>query len=511
MNTQAMLQQASAAMKQGDFSAAAPIFQQIIQADKSVIPAYFGLASVYFKQHNFSAVEETCRAAIEIAPNADNIHAVLGQSLWVEKKYKPAREAMEQSVALNQDNVMYYNNLGACLFDMGKYLEAEEIFKKVIEKAPELTGGYANVGHLLSIRGKKKEAVHFLEKALEIEPGYIPGHSLLSFVKEYESEDDPHIKAMKSLLETTKLPPINTGQIHLALGCAYDNLDNYDTAFRHYKKGNKLIKEGKNYDFSSQENRFKTMKAKANNDFLKKHKDSGIDNYSPIFIFGMPRSGTSLLEQILSSHPDVFGAGELGYLQECADNYGFMSGNPDIKAMAGYYKGRLDALRTDKKRITDKMPGNFFYVPLIKTMFPNAKVINTRRDPMDSCFSMYKIFFTEGLNWAYDLEILGCYYNMYDDLINHYHKLMPGFILDIVYEDVVDDLEGQTKKILEFCDLPWDEKCLSFHETEREVVTASSLQVKQPLYKGSVGAWKKYEKHLGPLKKIIESKNNEST
>jgi len=516
MNPEEIFNNAVAAMGQGDLDKAASLFEEVISLRKSVSPAYSNLTLAYLNQGNYRQAEETCRKMIENIPNSPDIsdtYNLLGASLREQNRLDEAVEVLQKSITLCPDDVKYYGPLGVVLQEMGKYAEAEEIYKKVIEIDPKSLQGYKNVVFSLNSQGKKKELNTFLEKAVQLFPFCTLWHVTLSREKRY-IKDDPHIIAMENILDQKKLDQVETGQIYMALGNAYGNLRDYGRSFANYKKGNDLVKTGSEHDFDEDKKLFIDAREAGNKAFLEKHHDSGITDFSPIFIVGMPRSGTSLLEQILASHPDVYGAGELAYINESKDLHDFLSDEHDrsagvltpenIKEMAEHYKEKVERFYTDKKIIVDKMPQNFLYIPMIKAMFPDAKIINCKRDPMDNCFSLYKIFFSAGIYYSYDFNDMAAFYRLYERLMEYYHKLMPEFILDVVYEDVVEDLEGQTRKLLEFCNLSWDPRCLSFYKTEREVITASSLQVKEPLYNSSVGAWKKYEEYLGPLRKAVE-------
>jgi tetratricopeptide (TPR) repeat protein len=399
------------------------------------------------------------------------------------------------------------------------------ILDKAIKLNPNETISYFNMARALVDLGKKKEAIPFLEVSLKINPNNIKSHRLMVDVKEYKSADDSHIHDMEKLVNDPNIPIIAKGQLLLAVGKAYEIIKDYDRAFDCYKTGNDCLLTEYNFDYEFYYNLYNDRKKAFTKEFLEKHKNAGIPGYSPIFIVGMPRSGTSLLEQILSSHPDVYGAGELTFLQEYSPDSGLIPednkketsyssiinkmDDVDIRKTAEFYKGELDKLPTDSKHIVDKNNFNFMYIPLIKVMFPDAKIIHSKRDPMDSCFSMYKfMFYSKGLHFTNSFDSVAAYYNLYDDLMSYFHELTPDFIMDIQYEDLIDDFEEITKKMVSFCGLPWDDRCLHFYETERTVQTPSSLQVKSPIYKSSVGAWKKFEKHLGPLKQALENKTS---
>ena len=241
--------------------------------------------------------------------------------------------------------------------------------------------------------------------------------------------------------------------------------------------------------------------------------DVGDPSAVPIFILGMPRSGSTLIEQILASHPSVQAAGELRNLSAVVERslqsggrqfaypeYLSLLGPDDFKRMGQAYLASLPPLPTGKTRLVDKAPGNFWYVGLIRLALPHAKIIHTVRDPVDTCVSCFSKLFSFGHPFSYDLVELGHYYRRYSNLMDYWRSVLPaGSILDVAYEDVVDDLEGQARRMLDYCGLPWDPACLKFHETERPIITASNVQVRQPLYRTAVSRWRRYEKHLGPL------------
>ena len=251
-------------------------------------------------------------------------------------------------------------------------------------------------------------------------------------------------------------------------------------------------------------------------DLFRKHERSGLADVTPIFILGMPRSGTTLVEQVLASHPDVCGAGELSIVSDIVRAMSSDAGNhyPEnicrmesvsLSNIAAYYLQKLRELAPEHMRITDKMPGNFQHLGLIKLMLPKAKVIHCSRSPMDTCLSIYKNHFaTDGHYYGYDMESLGYYYNHYRTLMDHWEVILPGFIHTIRYEDIVADKEPHIRKLLEYCDLEWNATCLDFHKTERPVNTASAAQVRQPIYARSVQSWKNYENQLAPLLSILD-------
>jgi hypothetical protein len=252
-------------------------------------------------------------------------------------------------------------------------------------------------------------------------------------------------------------------------------------------------------------------------DFMKANSGGGDTSWSPIFIVGMPRSGTTLMEQVLASHSKVFGAGELEAFKEaiaeCVNGHAIVPAYPTlVEALSGdqirqigeIYTARARSRAPEAERIVDKMPLNFVFVGLIHLALPNARFINARRDPLDTCLSCFSLLFTGSQPFAYDLAELGRYYRGYEAVMEHWHKVLPpGVMIDAHYEDFVDDLEGSARRVLKHCDLEWEDACRDFHDTKRAVRTASLMQVRKPVYRGSIGAWRRYAEHLEPLAQAL--------
>ena len=302
--------------------------------------------------------------------------------------------------------------------------------------------------------------------------------------------------------------------MHLAfgLGKLFEDLRQYEKAFGHFLTGN-AIKHG-TYEFAIEdvEKYFERLKQLFTKDLFGKNKSAGSSDGKPIFVVGMPRTGTTLVEQVLASHPNVFGAGELDDLNRIVTSH--FGAIDDVKFIENInqantgefsragddYIGMIRERAETADFITDKMPDNFRLIGMIKLLMPNAKIIHCRRDPRDTCLSIFKTLFTiKGHYYAYDLGLLGQYYNLYRDLMTHWHSVLPGFIYDIHYEDVVADQEPQSRALLAYCGLEWDDACLEFHKTNRPVQTASAAQTRRPMYKDFIQSWKRFEKWLAPL------------
>jgi hypothetical protein len=302
-------------------------------------------------------------------------------------------------------------------------------------------------------------------------------------------------------------------QLDFALGKAYADLKDYKRSFRHLLAGNTAKRAAISYDERSVFNLFDRIEATFTRELITQKSGSGDPSHMPIFVIGMPRSGTTLIEQIIASHPMVHGAGELQTFNDViltvrgAD--GKALGYPDfvpaldapaLRQIGSRYIADVRQLAPTGERVTDKMPSNYYFAGLIRLALPNAKIIHSVRDPVDTCISCFSKLFTAEQNHTYDLAELGRYYKRYERLMAHWHGVLPAeSIMDVRYEYVVADLESQARRIIAHCGLPWDDRCLLFHETHRPVRTASATQVRQPIYKSAVGRWRVYEEHLKPL------------
>jgi hypothetical protein len=325
---------------------------------------------------------------------------------------------------------------------------------------------------------------------------------------------DRHLAKMEELAaKADGLSKTDRMQLDFALGKAYADLKDHKRSFRHFLAGNAGKRAQIEYDEKATLTLFDDIERTFTPELIKAKSGGGDPSTEPIFVLGMPRSGTTLVEQILASHPSVHGAGELATLNDVVLTVHGPDGKTipyphfvealdasALQKIGARYLAQVRELAPARERITDKMPSNFFFVGLIHLALPNARIIHTIRDPIDTCISCFSKLFSAEQNHTYDLAELGRYYRRYDRLMAHWRNaLPPGRILDVRYEDVVADLEGEARCILEHCGLPWNERCLAFHKTERPVRTASATQVRKPIYKNSVGRWRVYEEFLTPL------------
>jgi Sulfotransferase family len=321
----------------------------------------------------------------------------------------------------------------------------------------------------------------------------------------------------KLLRDDTSLTPKARTHLHFALGKAYGDLRQYEKSFEHLHNGNALKRKQIAYDEMGVLGLFDRVRTNLDRKAIESRTGQGDPSNLPIFVLGMPRSGTTLVEQIVASHPKVFGAGELTDLGAVTETVRGADGAqlpypefvpsleaPHLGAIAQQYLARLRAISPDAERITDKMPSNFFFIGLIHLVLPNAPIIHVKRDPVDTCISCFSKLFSGSQDHTYDLAELGRYYVKYIELMEHWRAVLPaGRVLDVQYEDLIADFETQARRIVEYCGLEWHANCLAFHKTERPVRTASATQVRKPIYKTSIGRWRVYGEHIGPLLKAL--------
>jgi len=354
-----------------------------------------------------------------------------------------------------------------------------------------------------------EEAHASFRRAIAVKPDFVEAYRHL-VTSQKNTEYNREMKQMEALLERPDLSDREKVQINFGLAKAFEDLQQYEKSFTFVQEGNRLKRLSFDYSTAQDEANFNRLKSFFDRPFFDTRKDWGCQDKTPFFIIGMPRSGTSLVEQILASHPLVVGAGELMDLSTVChrhdnkNNKAFPEsvlelGMEDFSSIGADYVERLRIHSPSSSYITDKLPGNFQLVGMIKTILPNARVIHCRRDPIDTSLSIFKNYFLGEHPYAYEMTELGAYHKLYLDLMAHWHGVLPGFVHDIQYEDLVSDPENQIRRLLEACGLPFDEACLSFYKTERPVRTVSVVQVRQPMYKNSVQAWKRYENQLQPL------------
>lgn len=460
------------------------------------------------------------RRATALMPADVDAQYNLGLALADQSQWAAAIAAYRQALALDPAHGLSWNNLGAALEKSGDRREAESAYARAVQRNPAHFEAQNNLGVLLLEQGKLEAAAECFNAAIAADPDFIEAHFNLSQAKTY-TENDPQLQFLESRQASMSAMPAKTRIRYLfALGKGREDVGRYDGAFAAYAEGNRLKHALRPYDETKANTLHDDLMRVFDRQIFERHArsrpDGGVHDQTrktPVFIVGMPRSGTSLLEQILSSHPDIHGGGELTDLNDvimaAAPDGAFPErvaglGAHDLARLGDAYMKRLEALSGDSLCIIDKMPANYLLIGMIRLMLPDARIIHAMRDPMDSCFSNYARLFSDDMDFAYDLGTLGRYYIRYITLMEHWHAVLPaGYVLDLRYEELVADTAQQTRRLLDFLGLPWHEGCLQFHQNQRSVRTASLAQVRQPIYRTSIARWKHFASHLQPLLNIV--------
>jgi Tfp pilus assembly protein PilF len=443
-------------------------------------------------------------------------HSNLGIALATQGRVVEAIAHYEDALALDPYFPDAHNNLGITLKDQNRTDDAMAHYERALAIDPNHAEALNNVGNVFKERGRFEEAMAHYERAIASQPSYAEAHYNRSEIRRFRL-GDADMAALEALLSRADLPPNKMLYAHFALAKAFDDTGDYAHAFEQMRLGNALKRGQLDYDESAVFALFRRISATFDRSQLERFREAGDPSSVPIFVLGMPRSGSTLIEQILASHPQIHGAGELIHLERTVG--ALTAGDPPVpypecvplmdatvlRELGLDYLDHLPAVSSDKLRIVDKLPGNFLSIGLIRLILPNARIIHSMRDPMDTCVSCYSRLFTSGLHYTYDLAELGRYCRSYLELMDHWRSVLPpNAMLDVSYEDMVDDLEGQARRLIEYCGLPWDGRCIAFHKTDRPVKTASAVQVRQPLSRGSLQRWRKYETWLGPLREALE-------
>jgi tetratricopeptide (TPR) repeat protein len=449
------------------------------------------------------------RRALAIRPDHANAYQNMGNAFVKLEQADKAAEAYRKCLEIVPRHYRVQYSLGNAYARMGKLEDAIACYETALEINPGFAEAHHGIGNALQQLGKIDEASKHFEKALILRPDFAPAYDALSRQKKIEDEGES-AESLERLLGQQNLPTGERCAAHYALGRIYEDNGDFDKSFAHYSEGNAMMRE--EFDLKKHALFVNELMNIFTPEFFKKMAPLGDPSKKPIFIVGMIRSGTTLVEQIISSHPQVFGAGELEDIKNIVRvlpriaksklQYPHCIRDLDeagIKQAAKTYLESITKMSGGEPHVTDKMPGNFFHAGLIRIMFPNACIIHTRRNPLDNCLSCYFNKFQTGQQFSYDLTTLGQYFREYARLMDYWRKVLPQPYLEVQYEELVENQEALSRKIIEFCGLPWDDRCLEFHKNERTIRTASSWQVRQPMYSSSVDRWRHYERQLGPL------------
>ncbi len=452
----------------------------------------------------------SCRRALEAEPEFAEAHRYLGNALFDLGKFDEAAASYGRALAIKPDSAEVHTALGAVLRQIGRAAEAETSCRRALDINPNLPETLALLGEIRAGYGQFSEAEGLFKRAISIDPDLPEGWAGIARYRKMGDGDAPWLAAVQRLVGKG-LAIHHQINLRYALGKYFDDIREFDQAFDNYRLANELTKQyGIHHDRQRLTRRVDRVTEFYDRNCLQRMGIEANPSERPVFIVGMPRSGTTLAEQILASHPAVFGAGELRFWHTAAANYEASvlgSGSPGvISGLAGLYLRQLAALSADALRVVDKMPANSMNLGLIHAALPNARIIHMQRNPIDTCLSVYFQIFSITHSYANDLDDIAHYYTQYVRVMKHWRSaLPPGAILDVPYEALVEEPEAWSRRMVDFVGLPWDSRCLDFEQTNRTVVTASNWQVRQKISKSSVGRWRSYEKFLGPLRHLVES------
>lgn len=494
--------------------------------------AYGNLSIALREMGEMDEAEVAARQSLSLRPDSLEAHLDYADLLFMLDRYDEAEAALEDALKLRPDSPRVYLKLSGVLERANRIEEAIEMTARAAALNPEMPDAWHRQGVIYYMANRPAEAIAAIDKALALRPGFAPALATLSEIEQSLGNmersadlirkgldsaaeasslyftlsktkkftpDDPDLKKMQELAENiNRRGSHNATALHFALSKAYEDTGDYDRAFEHLKAGNDARRRLVRFDPAQHAAFYEMIRRQWTDGFIKSLEGRGFDSDLPVLIVGMPRSGTTLTEQIISSHPDVFGAGELAEFGMAESECGPMS--PDTAAAIGRsYVERLRKYDAKALRITDKMPGNFTRLGAIAAALPGAKIIHCRRDPVDTCLSCYKQLFARGQYWSYTLKELAMEYRLYHGLMEHWRTVLPGRFIEVDYETTVSDFETTARRLIDHAGLPWNDACLEPHKQERSVLTASKNQVRKPVYRSSVKAWKRYEKQLQPL------------
>jgi tetratricopeptide (TPR) repeat protein len=511
------LMEAGAALCDNRIAVAEALLREHLKQFPTDVAAIRMLAEVAGRIGRMGDSETLLRRSLELAPSFTGARHNL--ALVLHRQHRPAEALVEINRVLATDakNPGYRNLKAAVLSAIGEYDQAIDIYSAVLAEYPKQAKAWMSYGHALKTAGRQDECISAYRRSIDLMPGLGEAYWSLANMKTFRFSAS-ELDAMRAQLARNDLSEEDRFHFHFAIGKALEDSALHAESFEHYATGNRLRRAGIRYDADETSAHVQRSRANFSSQFFAEHAGMGTPAPDPIFIVGLPRAGSTLLEQILSSHPAVEGTMELadiafmaGSLRKSRPGSTYLEVLAQLSAdeLRGLGEKYLEQTRiqrkTDAPFFIDKMPNNFMHVGLIHLILPNAKIIDARRHPLGCCFSNFKQHFARGQHFTYSLEDLGRYYRDYVELMAHFDAVLPGRVHRVIYERMVDDTEAEVRRLLAYCGLPFDERCLRFYENERAVRTASSEQVRQPIFREGVDQWRHYDPWLGPLKEALGS------
>jgi len=491
-------------------------FKKLLIEDENNIDALRFMGILAFKSGNHDIAEAMFTKALRLDPTYSLVWANLAQVYSVTGQLDKAKKSFKNILNMEPRNGLIWAEYGTVLTKLANYEESKNAYLKALNFKSDSPRVHLSLGHVYKTMGEIENSIDSYKNSIIQNKLSGEAYWSLANLKTYSFSEN-EIKVMEETLKEN-MSDIERSQIHFALGKAYEVKKDFENSFNNYFKGNEVKKGLIKYSSDDTTDNTKRILDFFNLETIRDFSKSSTVDQDPIFILGMPRSGSTLVDQIISSHSKVDGTQELPNIIKIASELNSNNQNtyPEIlkeldesklSEMGNNYLSETTWARKNAPFFIDKMPNNFIHIGLIKTILPNAKIIDTRRDPMDTCFSCYKQFFARGQLFTYSLEDLGNYYTDYIKAMNHWHNVYGKDIFTVHYDNVINKTEETIRELIDYCNLPFEKECLEFYKSSRPVKTPSAEQVRQPIYKSGLNYWKNYEKHLVPLKKIIDEIN----
>jgi len=491
-------------------------FKKVLIEDENNIDALRFMGILAFKSGNHDIAEAMLTKALKLDPTYSLVWANLAQVFSVTGQLDKAKKSFKNILNMEPKNGLIWAEYGTVLTKLANYKEGKDAYLKALEFKPNSPRVHLSLGHVYKTMGEIDNSINSYKNTILQNNLSGEAYWSLANLKTYSFSENEIIDMEKTL--KGDMSDIERSQMHFALGKAYEVKKDFDKSFKNYYEGNKVKKGLIKYSSDDTTDNTKRILNFFNKENIQKLAKSSTVDRDPIFILGMPRSGSTLVDQIISSHSKVDGTQELPNIIKIAAELNTNNQNNYPEVLKELDESKISNLgkeyitetawaRDSAPFFIDKMPNNFIHIGLIKTILPNAKIIDTRRDPMDTCFSCFKQFFARGQLFTYSLEDLGNYYTDYIRAMNHWHNVYGKDIYTVHYDNVINETEETIRELIDYCELPFEKECLEFYNSSRPVKTPSAEQVRQPIYKSGLNYWKNYEKHLLPLKKIIDEIN----
>ena len=513
------LKKAEEADRSGQVELAAGIYAELIDTRKDAAIAQFNAANFFQRHQRPDIAYIGFKNAVTLEPDNADYWERLGRHLIIAGSNDAAVMAYSRVCALKPSDQQGFLDLANAHVVNKEPQQALVAADTAVSLRPDCATGHFRRGVYLAALGDFKESHKALYKALDLNPDYHEIYYRLARTGARFEDAEGVITKLKKTLAEGAIDGEDKTSILFAIAKLEEQLNNHDEAFEYYLRANKTVFDRKIFNVAAVETMFQVYSGGYNRAAIERLSGAGLTSDTPVFIIGMPRSGTTLVEQVIASHSQASGAGELNKIflltrdlitkgakgAAISDNITSLEPGELTKISEAYLSFLKHQVPSNPLRITDKMPTNFIHLGLIKTLFPNAAIIHCRRNALDTCISCFTTHFgnLEMMGYSYDLEVLGRYYRQYERLMAHWHSVLPGQILDVDYENLIDNPQTICRNIIEHIGLDWEEECLEFHNNKRHVQTASAWQVRQPIYKSSVGRWRKYEKYLEPLQQAL--------